>query len=138
MLRKTCFVGTVAAGAGLLASAPAMADTSDDDGVNIGGDNNLQLLPVQLCGADVIGKVVNQDSPDAVNCSNAPMVDHPKTEVHHHAAAPQPTHRAKPQGQVRERAAHHAKPQQHRAAAKPNLPTAPAPAPVSGHVPVTG
>jgi len=149
MLRKTCFVGAVAAGAGLLVSAPAMADTGGDDGVNIGDDNNVQLLPVQLCDANVIGKVVNQESPDEVDCSNAPMVDHPKTEVHHHAPAPQ----AKPpQGAPRQHAAQpaktqprkaqpakvqHAKPH-HRTAAKQSLPTAPSAAPVPGHAPVTG
>lgn len=129
MISKTCFVGAVAAGAGLLASGvPAMADTGDDDGVNLGNDNNVQLLPVQACDVNVVGKLVNQGSPEEVQCGNAPLVDHPKVE---HPAPAQHPGKQHP-GKGREAEAHHA-PQAHHA-----LPMAPAPTSIRGHHAVTG
>ncbi|MBB5154122.1 hypothetical protein [Saccharopolyspora phatthalungensis] len=80
-MRKTaCLAGIFAAGAGILAGgAPAFADSADNDGINIGNDNNLSVLPIQLCGNNiaVLGAVVPVLSPQANTCVNAPIVDHP-------------------------------------------------------------
>ncbi|MGW5642088.1 hypothetical protein ACWEV3_10285 [Saccharopolyspora sp. NPDC003752] len=80
-MRKTaCLAGIFAAGTGLLAgAAPAFADSADNDGINVGNDNNLSLLPIQLCGNNiaVLGLVVPILSPQANDCVNAPIVDHP-------------------------------------------------------------
>ena len=67
--------------AGLLALAPvANADSGDNDGVNLLNDNNISVLPIQACDTNVVGKLVNQDSPEKVKCVNAPLTDHPKVE----------------------------------------------------------
>ncbi|SDX59125.1 hypothetical protein SAMN05216215_1012195 [Saccharopolyspora shandongensis] len=79
MLKKAAIVAGAAAG--LLALAPvANADSADNDGINIGNDNNLSVLPVQACGNNVavLGAVVPILSPQLNNCVNAPIVDHPK------------------------------------------------------------
>ncbi|WP_019853128.1 hypothetical protein [Actinopolyspora mortivallis] len=80
MLKKaTATVGVAAAG--MLAMAPmASADSKDNDGINILNDNNLSVLPVQLCNNDVavLGAVVELLSPEKAKCVNAPIVDHAK------------------------------------------------------------
>ncbi|WP_406692678.1 hypothetical protein REH65_13480 [Saccharopolyspora sp. ID03-671] len=78
MLKKAVIVAGAAAG--LLALAPmANADSSDNDGVNILNDNNVSVLPVQLCGNNVaaLGAVVPIASPNSSECVNAPIADHP-------------------------------------------------------------
>ncbi|MEV6232747.1 hypothetical protein AB0L88_33280 [Saccharopolyspora shandongensis] len=80
-VRKTaCRAVVLAAGAGMLVGGtPALADSADNDGINIGNDNNLSVLPVQLCGNNVgvLGAVVPIGSPQSSECTNAPIVDHP-------------------------------------------------------------
>lgn len=79
MLKKAAIVAGAAAG--LLALAPAAnADSMDNDGVNIGNDNNVSVLPVQACGNNVavLGAVVPILSPQTAQCVNAPVVDHPQ------------------------------------------------------------
>ncbi|MEU6264285.1 chaplin family protein [Saccharopolyspora shandongensis] len=80
-MRKTvCLAGIFVAGTGLMAgAAPAFADSADNDGINAGNDNNLSVLPIQLCGNNigVLGLVMPILSPQANNCVNAPIVDHP-------------------------------------------------------------
>ncbi|MGJ7906136.1 hypothetical protein ACOQFL_06610 [Actinopolyspora sp. H202] len=69
-----------AAAAGLMAvGSPAMADSKDNDGINILNDNNVSVLPIQLCGNDVavLGANLNIASPETTKCVNAPIVDHP-------------------------------------------------------------
>lgn len=81
MLKKAVIVAGAAAG--LLALAPvANADSSDNDGVNVLNDNNLSVLPVQACGNNVavLGAVVPILSPQASECVNAPIVDHPSAD----------------------------------------------------------
>ncbi len=83
MRKKTYLAGTVAATAGLLATAtPAFADSAENEGVNVLSGNDISLAPVQLCGNNVavIGAVVSLASPQANDCTNAPVVDHPKHE----------------------------------------------------------
>ncbi|MBA8822872.1 hypothetical protein FHX42_000201 [Saccharopolyspora lacisalsi] len=78
MLKKAAIIGGAAAG--MIALAPvASADTHDNDGVNLLNDNNISVLPVQACGNNVavLGVVVPIGSPQASECVNAPVVDHP-------------------------------------------------------------
>ncbi|GGI81445.1 hypothetical protein GCM10011581_18550 [Saccharopolyspora subtropica] len=92
MRKSVGLAGVVAASAGVLAgAAPAFADSADNDGINIGNDNNLSVLPVQLCGNNVavLGAVVSLLSPQLNHCGNAPIVDHPSTPK-------PPTHDPKP------------------------------------------
>ncbi|KAA5832911.1 hypothetical protein F1721_17105 [Saccharopolyspora hirsuta] len=59
----------------------AFADSADNNGINLLDDNNISAVPVQACGNNVgaaIGVVVPVLSPQANNCLNAPVVDHPK------------------------------------------------------------
>ncbi|MEU6268686.1 hypothetical protein [Saccharopolyspora shandongensis] len=59
----------------------AFADSAENDGINAVDDNNISAVPVQACGNNVgalIGIVVPVLSPQANNCVNAPIVDHPK------------------------------------------------------------
>ncbi|MFI0468254.1 hypothetical protein ACH347_29585 [Saccharopolyspora sp. 5N102] len=59
----------------------AFADSAENDGINAVNDNNVSAVPVQACGNNVgaaIGVVVPVLSPQANNCVNAPVVDHPK------------------------------------------------------------
>jgi hypothetical protein len=79
VLKKAAIVGGAAAG--LLALAPmANADSADNDGINVLNDNNLSALPTQACGnnASVVGDTVPILPPQASQCSNAPLIDHPK------------------------------------------------------------
>ena len=79
MLKKAAIIGGAAAG--MLALAPvASADTHDNDGVNVLNDNNASVAPIQLCGNNisaVVGVTVPVGSPQASECVNAPIVDHP-------------------------------------------------------------
>ncbi|GAB3285794.1 hypothetical protein [Parasphingorhabdus pacifica] len=83
MRKRACITGVVAASAGLLmAGTPAIADSADNDGVNVGNDNNVSVLPVQACGNNVavLGAVVPLLSPQSNECVNAPIVDHPSVK----------------------------------------------------------
>ncbi|SDP93213.1 hypothetical protein SAMN04487905_11452 [Actinopolyspora xinjiangensis] len=85
MAKKTYFAGSVAATAGLLiAGTPALADTVDNDGINVANDNNASVLPIQLCGNNVavLGVVANVLAAQSSECVNAPVVDHPSTGDH--------------------------------------------------------
>ena len=78
MLKKAAIIGGAAAG--LMALAPvANADTADNDGINLLNDNNLSVLPVQVCNSNVavLGVVAPILSPQTGDCVNAPVVDHP-------------------------------------------------------------
>ena len=70
----------VAATAMLALAGPAFADSADNEGVNVGNDNNISAVPVQLCGnnAAVLGAVVPTLSPQTPSCVDAPVVDHPQ------------------------------------------------------------
>ncbi len=83
MGKTTYLVGSLAATAGLLvAGSPAFADSSDNDGINIGNDNNISVLPIQACGNNVavLGVVAPILSPQKAQCVNAPIIDHPSAE----------------------------------------------------------
>ncbi|MGW1677816.1 hypothetical protein [Saccharopolyspora sp. NPDC002376] len=72
--------GAAALGVVTLGTA-AFADSANNNGINAIDDNNISAVPVQLCGNNVgavIGIVVPILSPQANNCVNAPVVDHPK------------------------------------------------------------
>ncbi|MER7077350.1 hypothetical protein SAMN02982929_02620 [Saccharopolyspora kobensis] len=71
--------GAAALGVVTLGTA-AFADSADNNGINVLDDNNISAVPVQLCGNNVavIGAVVPVLSPQANDCVNAPVVDHPK------------------------------------------------------------
>lgn len=55
-----------------------MADSYDNDGINLLNDNNVSVLPVQLCNNNVavLGLVAPIGSPQNAKCVNAPIVDH--------------------------------------------------------------
>ncbi len=75
-------VATVAAGM-LAVASPAFADSADNEGVNLGNDNNISAVPVQACSNNVgaaIGAAVPVLSPQTAECVNAPVVDHPSVE----------------------------------------------------------
>ncbi|MEV0082308.1 hypothetical protein [Saccharopolyspora sp. NPDC050642] len=157
-MRKTaCLAGIFAAGTGILAgTAPAFADSADNDGINIGNDNNLSALPIQLCGNNiaVLGAVVPILSPQANDCVNAPIVDHPTVpeKPKPHTPTPEPCPPGVPGGQgspgVRnpggpggglgcDPGGSTPRPIERVPTAKP-LPTAPTPVAVRGHHAVTG
>lgn len=129
MRKRTCVIGALA-GAGLFGSGvPALADSAENDGLNIGNDNNLSAVPVQLCGNNVAaaGAVVPLASPQSSECVNAPVVDHPKVqpEKPEHGKSVKSEH-GKPV---------HEAPQ---AGSAEELPAAPTPKAVQGHHAVTG
>ncbi|TDD56607.1 hypothetical protein [Saccharopolyspora elongata] len=160
-MRKTaCLAGIFAAGTGILAgTAPAFADSADNDGINIGNDNNLSVLPIQLCGNNiaVLGAVVPILSPQANDCVNAPIVDHPTVpeQPKPHTPTPEPCPPGVPGGPggngspgVRnpggpggglgcDPGGSTPRPIERVPTAKP-LPTAPTPVAVRGHHAVTG
>ncbi|GAA4863980.1 hypothetical protein [Saccharopolyspora cebuensis] len=82
-MRKTASIaGVVAASAGMLAAgSPAFADSADNDGANVGNGNNLNVLPINLCGNNIaiLGVVAPIASALGSDCENAPIVDHPST-----------------------------------------------------------
>lgn len=73
--------------AGLMSiGAPAFADSAGNNGVNLLDDNNLSVLPIQVCNsgtADVLAIPLHllsdneAGSPHDVECANAPILDHP-------------------------------------------------------------
>jgi len=80
VLKKAAVVA--GAGVGLMAMAPvANADSVDNDGVNVGNDNNIVIAPVQVCDTIIApaGPLVQVLSPNGNTCVNAPLVDHPST-----------------------------------------------------------
>lgn len=62
--------------------ATAFADSAGNDGIGALNEDNLSVLPVQLCGNDVnvIGANVPIGSDQETNCTNAPLVDHPSQQ----------------------------------------------------------
>lgn len=87
-MRTSVRVSTAAAiAAGLMSlGAPAFADSHGDNGLNLLDDNNLSVLPIQVCNTgeivpvlsdvvDLLGHPQSQ-SPDTNNCANAPIQDH--------------------------------------------------------------
>ncbi|TWG07939.1 hypothetical protein [Saccharopolyspora dendranthemae] len=131
----------------LVGATPASADSSDNDGLNIGNDNNLSVLPVQLCGNNVgvLGLVAPIASPQNSECVNAPIVDHPEKPE----KPEPPTEHPQPPTEHPEPPTHHPKPPHHHHHhphhPKPpvehvseELPMAPAPEMTEGHVAVTG
>ncbi|MER5394437.1 hypothetical protein [Saccharopolyspora sp. NPDC002686] len=168
MRRSACLAGAFIAGAGLLAGGlPAFADSADNDGINAGNDNNVSVAPIQLCGNNVavLGAVVSALSPQANNCVNAPVVDHPQ----HDGSAEKPPSgdddtppsdgstppgdgstppgdgstppgdgAMPPGGGAAPPVQGATPPAQSTTPSNSNLPTAPSPAPVVGHHAVTG
>ncbi|MGP4018154.1 hypothetical protein [Saccharopolyspora sp. 5N708] len=70
--------GAAAAAAAMMAiGSPAFADSWDNDGINLLNDNNVSVLPVQLCGNNigVLAVVVPIASPQLSHCVNAPIFD---------------------------------------------------------------
>ena len=119
-MRKTAgTIGAFIVGAGVLTGGTAFADSTDNDGVNIGNDNNASVAPIQLCGNNVavLGAVVPIASPQNVACTNAPIVDHPQEP-----SAAQPL----------------AEKQSSTGLGSGELPEAPSPVAVEGHHAVTG
>ncbi|AOS61653.1 hypothetical protein [Actinoalloteichus hymeniacidonis] len=74
MLKKAGAVAAAAAGLMMLAPA-AFAGSYDNDGINILNDNQLSVLPIQLCGNNVavLGIIVPIASPQISDCTNAPL-----------------------------------------------------------------
>ncbi len=84
-MQKTASVlGVVATTAGMMAagSSAALADSEGNDGVTVLNDANIQVLAVQLCNNNiaVAGAVVPLGSPQDASCTNAPVADHPEQE----------------------------------------------------------
>ncbi|CAM3694891.1 hypothetical protein GCM10009799_19920 [Nocardiopsis rhodophaea] len=81
MLRKLGIAGLAASAAmsAVLSAAPAHADGAQ-------ANNNLQLIPVQLCNANVgavIGFAIPIASPQTTkHCTNGPI--NTNADVHHH------------------------------------------------------
>lgn len=74
MLKKAIML----AAASMLVMAPAaFADSHDNDGINILNDNNISVLPIQLCGNEiaVIAIPIDLLSPNSSNCVNAPITE---------------------------------------------------------------
>lgn len=127
----------------LVGATPASADSADNDGLNIGNDNNLSVLPVQLCGNNigVLGAVAPIGSPQDVECTNAPIVDHSEKPEKPEKPKPPTEH---PEPPTEHPPVHHP-PVQHPPTdshevehVSDELPTAPAPEVTEGHVAVTG
>ncbi|TDD49281.1 hypothetical protein E1288_20425 [Saccharopolyspora elongata] len=62
----------------LAIGSPAFADSYDNDGINLLNDNNVSVLPIQLCGNNVgvLAIVAPIGSPQINKCVNAPILDH--------------------------------------------------------------
>ncbi|MEV4647627.1 hypothetical protein [Saccharopolyspora sp. NPDC049357] len=126
-MRKTAYLaGALAMGTAsmVIGGTQAFADSTDNDGVNVGNDNNMSVLPIQLCGNNIaiLGAVVPVASPQNVVCgANAPIVEgpsEPPAEEPTEPPATQPPHEVSP--------------------GEESLPEAPAPVAVQGHHAVTG
>ncbi|MEB3369526.1 hypothetical protein [Saccharopolyspora mangrovi] len=121
-MRKSAYMaGALAVGTAsmVLGGSQAFADSTDNDGINIGNDNNASVLPIQLCGNNIaiLGAVVPVASPQNVVCSaNAPIQEGPGEEP--------PTD----ESPAEEPSVDSSK----------SLPEAPAPVAVQGHHAVTG
>lgn len=73
MLKKAIVL--TGATAGLLALAPvAHATSQDNDGINILNDSNVSVIPIQLCGNNVIGPIVPVASKQDVKCTQASII----------------------------------------------------------------
>ncbi|GAA2819953.1 hypothetical protein [Saccharopolyspora taberi] len=137
MRKRTYLFGAVAVASGLLAGGmPAVADSADNDGVNVGNDNNLSVLPIQACGNDIavlgiVGKLLSSSSTE---CTNAPVVDHPKQVSKHEQ--PVCVHECEEEEEEAEKPAEEQRPEVTQPAQV--LPTAPAAQAVAGHAAVTG
>ncbi|MFC7342398.1 hypothetical protein [Saccharopolyspora griseoalba] len=143
-MRKTaCTLGAFIVGAGVLTGGTAFADSTDNDGVNIGNDNNASVLPIQLCGNNiaVLGAVVPIASPQNAVCTNAPIVDHPQQPP----AEEPPTEEPPTEEPPTEEPPAEEPPAEEPPAEEPptdtspeDLPEAPSPVAVEGHHAVTG
>lgn len=108
----------------LVGATPASADSADNDGVNIGNDNNTSVLPIQLCGNNIaiLGAVVPVASPQNVVCqANAPIEEGPSDPPAEEPTEVSPGYEPPAVSDSRE-----------------TLPEAPAPVAVQGHHAVTG
>ncbi|WP_343231344.1 hypothetical protein [Saccharopolyspora ipomoeae] len=130
---------------------PASADTTDNDGINIGNDNNVSVAPVQLCGNNVgvLGLVAPIGSGQDVECTNAPIVDHPEAAEEPPAEDPpaeEPPAEQPPAEEPPADSGTEVLPEAEPPAdastevqdASESLPEAPAPEATEGHVAVTG
>lgn len=93
MRKTTGLVGAVAIGSGLIATgAPAYADSTGNNGVNLLNGNDVSVSPIQVCLNGVTGILSGLidagstvvSSPQTNNCTVTPVVDHPQP-------APQPS-----------------------------------------------
>ncbi|MBK0865494.1 hypothetical protein INP57_01580 [Saccharopolyspora sp. HNM0986] len=161
MRKNACyFAGVVTATAGLLLTAvPASADGTQNDGVNGGNDDNVNVAPIQLCNSSVavVGAVADGLSPDGSGCKpeDKPKPEKPKPEKPKppkpekpHAPAPPPVPAPGPAPgpapapapapeQAPEQAPQQQAPAQE-AVSPAELPAAPSPVAVAGHAAVTG
>ncbi|RRO15129.1 hypothetical protein EIL87_17840 [Saccharopolyspora rhizosphaerae] len=134
-MRKTAYMaGALAVGTAsmVIGGTQAFADSSDNDGINIGNDNNASVLPIQLCGNNIaiLGAVVPVASPQNVVCAaNAPIVEGPGEEPP--ASEEEPP--AEEQPPTEEKPA-----EEPPASQEEKLPEAPTPVAVQGHHAVTG
>ncbi|TDC92118.1 hypothetical protein E1161_14305 [Saccharopolyspora aridisoli] len=126
-MRKTAYLaGSLAVGTAsmVLGGAQAFADSTDNDGVNVGNDNNMSVLPIQLCGNNIaiLGAVVPVASPQNVVCAaNAPIVEDSSVQLDEEPTEPPAVQQQLEVSSGEER-----------------LPEAPAPVAVQGHHAVTG
>lgn len=132
-MRKTAYLaGALAMGTAsmVIGGTQAFADSTDNDGVNVGNDNNLSLLPVQLCGNNIaiLGAVVPIASPQNVVCANAPIEEGPSEPPAEEPTEPPETEPTPPTEQ----------PPNDEVPSSETLPEAPAPVAVQGHHAVTG
>lgn len=150
MRKNACyFAGVVTATAGLLLTAvPASADGTQNDGVNGGNDDNVNVAPIQLCNSSVavVGAVADGLSPDGAGCKpeDKPKPEKPKPEKPKppkpekpHAPAPPPAPAPAP-APAPEQAPQQEAPVQEEAVSPAELPAAPSPVAVAGHAAVTG
>jgi hypothetical protein len=85
-VRTSVRVSTMAAiAAGLMSlGAPAFADSTGNNGLNLLDDNNISVLPVQACPGKltILGELVpalntTSNSPSSATCTQTPIQDHP-------------------------------------------------------------
>ena len=131
-MRKTAYMaGALAMGtAGMVISGTqAFADSTDNDGINIGNDNNTSVLPIQLCGNNIaiLGAVVPVASPQNVVCAaNAPIEEGPSEPPAVEKPGEEPPTEVSPGYEPPA------------SDSSGSLPEAPAPVAVQGHHAVTG
>ncbi|GAA4886558.1 hypothetical protein [Saccharopolyspora cebuensis] len=76
-------VAGVAALGAMTFGGTALADTAGNDGINLLDDNNVNAIPIQLCDNNIaaaIGVIIPIASPQASDCNNSAIVDHPKVD----------------------------------------------------------